>query len=181
MMKWEYVKGSEADFAGAPNWCTHVSLVDSVVAWEESSRAIPGNRYQWKGEGYIENYGENAGGELPVIAERRRVDSLQGRVNDANLQQIMSNAERIRRETWCAVSGEAFDTVQRPAHYNQSDIQCIDAIAAAVKGKSGMEAVCVGHVIRYLWRYEIKDGLESIKKAQWYLNRLISELEEQAR
>lgn len=86
-----------------------------------------------------------------------RVNALQTRVNDANLQQ-------------------AFDTVQRPAHYNQSGIECIDAIAAAVKGKSGIEASLVGNVIKYLWRYELKNGVEDIQKAQWYLERLVKEL-----
>ena len=55
--------------------------------------------------------------------------------------------------------------------------ECIDAIDSATVGKSGIEAVCVANVIRYLWRYEEKGGLESVRKAQWYLNKLISELE----
>lgn len=41
---------------------------------------------------------------------------------------------------------------------------------------SGLEAVCVANVIKYLWRYEAKGGLEDVKKAQWYLERLIKHL-----
>lgn len=77
MMEWEYVKGSEADFKDAPEWCTHVSMFNSAIAWEESSRAIPGNRYQWKGEEYIADYGKEADVELSIIAERRKVDGPQ--------------------------------------------------------------------------------------------------------
>src|SRR5574343_770486 len=69
------------------------------------------------------------------------------------------------------------DNVNRPRHYTQAGIECIDAISAAVSGKSGIEAVCVANVIKYLWRYELKNGVEDVKKAQWYLNRLVSELD----
>lgn len=69
------------------------------------------------------------------------------------------------------------DNVNSPSHYTQAGIECIDAITAAVSGKTGIEAVCVANVIKYLWRYELKNGLEDVKKAQWYLNRLVSGLE----
>lgn len=70
------------------------------------------------------------------------------------------------------------DMVQHPQHYNQGGIECIDAIKAATVGKTGIEAFCVGNAIKYLFRYENKNGLEDVKKAQWYINRLIQELEE---
>lgn len=69
------------------------------------------------------------------------------------------------------------DNVNSPDHYTQSGIECIDAITAAVSGKTGIEAVCVANVIKYLWRYELKNGVEDVKKAQWYLNRLVSEMD----
>lgn len=69
------------------------------------------------------------------------------------------------------------DMVQHPPHYNQGDIECIDAIKSAVIGKTGIEAVCVANVIKYLWRYETKNRLEDVKKAQFYLKRLVEELE----
>lgn len=71
------------------------------------------------------------------------------------------------------------DNVNHPNHYNQGGIECIDAIKAATVGKTGIEAFCVGNAIKYLWRYEEKNGLEDLKKARFYLNRLISEFDEQ--
>ena len=68
------------------------------------------------------------------------------------------------------------DNVNSPSYYTQAGIECIDAITAAVSGKSGIEAVCVANVIKYLWRYELKNGVEDLKKAQWYLNRLVLEM-----
>lgn len=69
------------------------------------------------------------------------------------------------------------DMVCHPAHYNQGKVECIDAMAAATVNKRGIEAICVSNIIKYLWRYEAKNGLEDVKKAQFYLNRLIAELE----
>lgn len=60
-----------------------------------------------------------------------------------------------------------------PDHYKQGAVECIVALEAATVNKTGIEAFCTANVIKYLWRYEAKGGLEDIKKAQWYLNKLI--------
>ena len=73
--------------------------------------------------------------------------------------------------------GQDFDVVNHPSHYTKGRIECIDAIDSATTGKSGIEAVCVANIIKYLYRYEEKNGLEDVKKAKWYINKLISELE----
>lgn len=173
---WEYVKGSEADFEGASDDAQIILMDRDTIKYhaesadldvEQKITAYDMGSYQgtmslgfWTCQkGSINDYFLYASGEhaYTIIAQRRKVDDLQSRTNDANLQQ-------------------AFDIVQRPAHYNQSGIECIDAIAAAVKGKSGIEAAFVANVIKYLWRYELKNGLEDVRKAQWYLDRLVKEL-----
>ena len=70
------------------------------------------------------------------------------------------------------------DIVNHPSHYTQGGIECIDAIKAATVSKTGIEAVCTANAIKYLWRYEEKNGIEDVKKARWYIDRLIKELEE---
>lgn len=70
------------------------------------------------------------------------------------------------------------DNVSHPAHYCQGGIECIDAIKAATVGKTGIEAFCVGNAIKYLFRYETKNRIEDVRKAAWYVNRLIAELDE---
>ena len=70
------------------------------------------------------------------------------------------------------------DMVNHPQHYTQGGIECIDALKAATVGKRGIEAVCVANVIKYLWRYEEKNGIEDVRKAKWYVERLLKELEE---
>ena len=68
------------------------------------------------------------------------------------------------------------DNVNHPSHYTQGAIECIDAIKEATKELFGIEAVCTANVIKYVWRWKFKNGVEDLKKAQWYLNRLIEEV-----
>lgn len=65
------------------------------------------------------------------------------------------------------------DTVNHPPHYTQGGLECIEAIKAAVTGLEGIEAVCTGNAIKYLWRWKQKNGVEDLKKAIWYIERLI--------
>lgn len=69
------------------------------------------------------------------------------------------------------------DVVNHPQHYTQGGIECIDALEAATVGLFGIEAVCTANAIKYLWRWKHKNGVEDIKKAIWYLNRLLAKLE----
>ena len=69
------------------------------------------------------------------------------------------------------------DMVNSPSHYVQGDIECIDAIAEVVKHLDGMEAMCTGNAIKYLWRWKHKNGSEDLKKAVWYIQRMIDELD----
>ena len=70
------------------------------------------------------------------------------------------------------------DMVSHPKHYTQGGIECIDALKAATVGKRGIEAVCVANIIKYCWRYEEKNGIEDVRKAKFYIERLLKELEE---
>ena len=63
------------------------------------------------------------------------------------------------------------DDVNHPSHY-QGSVECIDAIEAAIQGMEGMEAMCTGNAIKYLWRWKKKGGKKDLEKARWYINRL---------
>ena len=66
------------------------------------------------------------------------------------------------------------DTVNQPAHYTAGSIECIDALEAATTGLEGIEAVCTANAIKYLWRWKRKNGVEDLRKARWYIERLIA-------
>jgi len=66
------------------------------------------------------------------------------------------------------------DVINSPRHYTsgpqcptcQTLIECI----TVVQDRGFLE----GNVIKYLWRWREKNGLEDLKKARWYLDRLIT-------
>jgi hypothetical protein len=75
------------------------------------------------------------------------------------------------------------DMVSHPPHYTSSEayltcqycdasssIECID-----VTSHMGF---LEGNIIKYVWRHKLKGGIESLKKARWYLDYLIKQLEE---
>tara|TARA_R110001592_G_C12630903_1_gene699142 strand:+ start:245 stop:550 length:306 start_codon:yes stop_codon:yes gene_type:complete len=63
------------------------------------------------------------------------------------------------------------DMVNHPVHYNKAGIETIDAIGAATN--EGFKYYLQGNILKYIWRYEYKNGVEDLEKAQWYLNKLI--------
>ena len=63
------------------------------------------------------------------------------------------------------------DLVNSPPHYNQQKVEWIDAIQSATD--DGYEFYIQGNILKYIWRYRFKNGVEDLQKAQWYLNKLI--------
>lgn len=68
------------------------------------------------------------------------------------------------------------DNVNHPSHYTSGTIECIDALKAQL-GPEGFRDYCHGNIAKYVWRYKFKNGVEDLKKAAWYLQCLIGELE----
>lgn len=65
-----------------------------------------------------------------------------------------------------------------PDHYQRDGVECIDAIKAAVQNLTGDQAYCTGNAIKYLWRWKEKGGKTDLKKAMWYINDMIAEIED---
>ena len=67
------------------------------------------------------------------------------------------------------------DMVNSPSHYNQSGIECIAAIQAALG--PNFKYYLQGNVMKYMWRFDYKGKpIEDLQKAQWYLNTLIEDV-----
>tara|TARA_R110002033_G_scaffold165041_1_gene202652 strand:- start:84 stop:332 length:249 start_codon:yes stop_codon:yes gene_type:complete len=66
---------------------------------------------------------------------------------------------------------EQKDMVNSPEHYNKAGIETIDALEAMLV--DGFDYYLQGNIVKYIWRYRYKNGVEDLKKAQWYLNKLI--------
>lgn len=91
-------------------------------------------------------------------------------VNSGSLEDIHGNSmpKTIKFVPFEDTNNDAIN----PNHYKSGNMECIDALAETL-GSEGIKAFCKGNVIKYLWRYEKKNGVEDLRKAQWYLNKLI--------
>ena len=66
--------------------------------------------------------------------------------------------------------------VENPDHYNTGAIEAIEAIRASMPPEQFF-GYLKGNVMKYLWRYDYKEKpVEDLRKADWYLNRLIDAL-----
>jgi hypothetical protein len=63
------------------------------------------------------------------------------------------------------------DMVNHPEHYTNSSIETIDMIESVTA--EGFHYYLEGNIMKYLTRYRHKNGIQDLKKAQWYLNKLI--------
>ena len=65
------------------------------------------------------------------------------------------------------------DLINNPSHYNTGDIECIEAIQASMTTRQ-FQGYLKGNVMKYVWRHEYKGKmLNDLRKANWYLNKLI--------
>lgn len=73
---------------------------------------------------------------------------------------------------------EKQDMVNHPNHYiSKTGLETIDVIEAFTDALKGIEATDTGNIIKYICRWKGKNGVEDLKKAQWYLNHLIEHVE----
>jgi hypothetical protein len=88
-------------------------------------------------------------------------------MDGANVDQFIEGVMEARER--------ASDPVN-PSHYKQGGIECIEAIKAATG--EGFPDYLRGNVMKYLWRYKEKGGVEDLRKSAWYLDRLFKEVGE---
>lgn len=113
------------------------------------------------------NAGQKSGNELLNEALRRAFQGQKGEAPDALKSHDNANARVV-----------VHDNVNHPAHYTAGGIECIDAIAAALTCQTDpMHAWLTGQALKYMWRWPLKNGLEDLKKARFYLDRLIADVE----
>ena len=93
-----------------------------------------------------------------------------------NYEIIYGNKSETKEEK---VEKKAEDMVNHPSHYTSGGVECIDAITSALSSyEDSVDSWLVGQVIKYLWRAPLKGKYdEDIKKAQFYLNRLVEKID----
>lgn len=64
------------------------------------------------------------------------------------------------------------NAVNHPNHYTKGGIECINAIKASMTSDGFMD-YCKGNIIKYIWRWRDKGGIEDLQKTKVYLDWLI--------
>ena len=94
-------------------------------------------------------------------------------ISDRVYSQIVDEANNSKSS-----KSEAAEAVNHPSHY-QGKYEAIDIIEDACKSCPANMAFSYGNAIKYLLRAYKKheSPVEDLKKATWYINRIISETE----
>lgn len=85
-----------------------------------------------------------------------------------------ANAMKAFASNGVSMKNENNDKINNPAHYTAGGIETLDYIKAKVKD---YPSYAVGNILKYVSRYEHNNGIEDLKKAQFYLNDLIEWME----
>jgi hypothetical protein len=110
-------------------------------------------------------------------SESNSCPCLKGCTRSIDSAQMEDEASVFTCQKFLAELRATSDPVNHPDHYTSGGIECIGAIRASMS-EEAFKGFLKANVIKYMWRYEKKEKpLEDIKKAYWYLNKLIGELE----
>lgn len=131
-----------------------------------------------------EEYLERKRQELIKDMEKAGIEQLD---YDSDVKTIIRDGNGNVLDIQMKEPGESFnscrarnglDMVNHPKHYKaKNGMEVIDVIEAFTANLEGYEATHTGNVIKYICRWKEKNGLEDLKKAQWYLDRLIKNIE----
>lgn len=64
------------------------------------------------------------------------------------------------------------DNINHPAHYETGSIECIDVLIET-QGAKAVQSFCICNAIKYLYRWQRKNGITDIKKAKWYIDKFL--------
>ena len=91
--------------------------------------------------------------------------------------EILTDSNHVIKECDCYEERTIIkDSVNHPTHYNQGNRETLDTIKDVLG--EGFDYYIAGNIIKYVGRYKFKNGVEDLKKAEFYLKRLITEVEE---
>ncbi len=114
-------------------------------------------------------YCERVYPDTPIKKYKVKQDEVAKWFDDA------ANAMKALSAIGISMKNENNDKINNPAHYTAGGIETLDYIKAKVKDYPSYAA---GNILKYVSRYEHKNGIEDLKKAQFYLNDLIKEMEQ---
>jgi hypothetical protein len=118
----------------------------------------------------------------PVEQEEETMQYLVGNnidqplpIDTQEFPDITEVAENLSRQVDDVIKNipKLSEAVNHPTHYTTGRIEVIDYLLDKLTPEM-FEGFCIGNALKYLSRYRLKGGMEDLKKAQWYLNKIIS-------
>ncbi|MFT9076552.1 DUF3310 domain-containing protein [Ethanoligenens sp.] len=104
--------------------------------------------------------------------------------NSCSRRFIPHNESRGIADCWILHPGlsasEETASTSHPDYYLKNGVKCFQAIDAATDNLIGADAFDTGNAIKYLWRWKDKNGVEDLKKAITYIQRIIGREEPHA-
>lgn len=64
------------------------------------------------------------------------------------------------------------DPVNHPDHYTQGAFECIDAMLDT-QGVQAVQNYCICNAFKYIWRHNLKNNDQDIRKAKWYIDKYL--------
>lgn len=93
--------------------------------------------------------------------------------NDIDMLKInQDNIDKIMQGVFDTKEDNKEEKVNHPSHYNFTKMETLDIIDNFSTHEEYV-GFLKGNVIKYLHRYSHKNGMEDLRKASWYLNKLI--------
>ncbi len=148
--------------------CTKIGCAECLFGDEKIDCNINSAETCEIAQNYIEEH-EKTVNTIEKIEEKITLKELQDMKKDIELKGTV--------DVKTLPVGNLKDMVNHPSHYTNGKYECINVIEDVTKDLVGLEAVCTANVIKYMWRWKHKNGVEDLKKARWYLNKLIDNTE----
>lgn len=86
------------------------------------------------------------------------------------------DTNKFEKKLQTIVNQEENDAI-KPNHYKQGKLTCDEICESMCTNREGIEAAYVFNIIKYIYRYNMKNGIEDVCKAREYCDFLIAHLE----
>lgn len=109
-------------------------------------------------------------GSVATSSVQKILQSMEEDVKELIKMQNHSENADTKRKIIIFDSSKTSNMVNHPSHYKGNKFECIDVMLDTFS-KEEVEAFCKLNAFKYLYRANKKNGIEDMKKAEWYIKK----------
>lgn len=109
-------------------------------------------------------------GSVCTSAVQKTLQSMEKDVKELIKLQNFMEAVGITYKSFEKDTSKTTNMVDHPSHYKGSKFECIDVMLDTF-GKEELKSFCKLNAFKYLYRANKKNGMEDMKKAEWYIKK----------